>query len=601
MARIARHLLPGLCAASLATLMCGGLWAQPAVAPTFEEEAAKLLAGRRFTDALELCKRRIAADAADESARGVLHSVVDACVTHGQAAVAEAFLWNWSQQDADSLLAHVWLGTAIASQPGREQEAVNAYRRAAELDETCADAHHGLASLLQRQGDEEEARSEWERFLELEKDSDRAWLVRHGLAVIQETNVTNTPGGMPERVPAWSPDGKKLAFARGWEGNVWWRDLRTGEETQLTTSNLNDASLDWSPDGKEILFSKRTEDWGKYWLYSIAVHGNGKERLVTERSPASVGRWSPDGRRIVLKLHEPAMDRVCLVNPDGSEFSVLPLESLHGPYSQGQAVFTMPSFGPDGTTLVCQQVGERDGDGTVAVLALDDPPREVLGFFLLGRNQFPRQSPDGQFILFSRESRDKVFDLYVLPGRRSMLPGPGDPTAPAPVFAEKPPPGREEILRRTRPISGWVTPRVLIRCNYEATYGPQPAWSPDGRQIAFSRPVFGDVWIASLGGLDTRAVRLGATRQDGGLLMSVTNTSDAAQTVTVTYDLFDQSSVRVAEGAIAEQGLALKREEVIECPVELDAAKEAAMYVMKLTAVTDSGERVVELVELTRK
>ena len=65
----------------------------------------------------------------------------------------------------------------------------------------------------------------------------------------------------------------------------------------------------------------------------------------------------------------------------------------------------------------------------------------------------------------------------------------------------------------------------------------------------------------------------------------------------VSYDLFDQSSIRVAEGAVAEQRLALDPEEVIECPLALEAAKEAGTYTVKLTAVTANSERVVELVD----
>jgi dipeptidyl aminopeptidase/acylaminoacyl peptidase len=59
--------------------------------------------------------------------------------------------------------------------------------------------------------------------------------------------------------PAWSPDGRQLAFVRSVEGKpqIFLLPFDGGEPAQLTHFRYGASSPKWSPDGKEILFSSR--------------------------------------------------------------------------------------------------------------------------------------------------------------------------------------------------------------------------------------------------------------------------------------------------------------------------------------------------------
>ncbi|GGA95826.1 alpha/beta hydrolase family protein [Puia dinghuensis] len=59
--------------------------------------------------------------------------------------------------------------------------------------------------------------------------------------------------------PAWSPDGRQLAFVRTVDGKpqVFLLPFDGGEPTQLTHFRYGASSPKWSPDGKELLFSAR--------------------------------------------------------------------------------------------------------------------------------------------------------------------------------------------------------------------------------------------------------------------------------------------------------------------------------------------------------
>ena len=96
--------------------------------------------------------------------------------------------------------------------------------------------------------------------------------------------------------PAWSPDGRELAFdsVRGGNRDIWMIPVEGGEARRLTEHPNVDRSPSWSPDGKWLVFeSNRT---GQASLWRISSEGGEPEQL-SER----VGfdpRWSLDGNRI---------------------------------------------------------------------------------------------------------------------------------------------------------------------------------------------------------------------------------------------------------------------------------------------------------------
>ena len=60
--------------------------------------------------------------------------------------------------------------------------------------------------------------------------------------------------------PAWSPDGKSIAFVRGKGGNwdVYVMNADGSHRRKLTKSPSEDAFPSWSPDGKTMAFTHLT-------------------------------------------------------------------------------------------------------------------------------------------------------------------------------------------------------------------------------------------------------------------------------------------------------------------------------------------------------
>lgn len=155
--------------------------------------------------------------------------------------------------------------------------------------------------------------------------------------------------------PDWSPDGKRIVFSRTVERRgskpFFAYDLFTmdpaGKHLVDLTDNRNGVDAEqpaWSPDGKRIAFwrSQRNSDAGE-GIYTIGVNGKGLKRVTsgTVRSPS----WSPDGRRIAFGRTSVKGAFIFVVKVDGSGLRQLTRDV-------GQDADSDPAWSPDGRRIV---------------------------------------------------------------------------------------------------------------------------------------------------------------------------------------------------------------------------------------------------------
>ncbi len=96
-------------------------------------------------------------------------------------------------------------------------------------------------------------------------------------------NLTPKPVGA-YAAPAWSPDGRKLAFVSDRDGNseVYVINANGSGQRSLTRNPAFDADPAWSPDGRKIAFVSNRD--GSYGVYVMNADGSGQRRLA-QRSP----------------------------------------------------------------------------------------------------------------------------------------------------------------------------------------------------------------------------------------------------------------------------------------------------------------------------
>lgn len=98
--------------------------------------------------------------------------------------------------------------------------------------------------------------------------------------------------------PAWSPDGRSIAFddTRNAYYGIWLVNTRGGKPRRIVRGAGDPA---WSPDGKRIAFSRGLEG-----IFAARPDGSGEQKLAITLPPGWPGpdgiAWSPDGKRIAF-------------------------------------------------------------------------------------------------------------------------------------------------------------------------------------------------------------------------------------------------------------------------------------------------------------
>ncbi|HKI95121.1 MAG TPA: protein kinase [Gemmatimonadales bacterium] len=246
-----------------------------------------------------------------------------------------------------------------------------------------------------------------------------------------------------------SPDGRRLAVGVGAGANlnIWIKQLDRGPFTRLTFGN-RDRRPAWSPDGKEVAFVRDSTGSGARGgglnaAYVRPADGNGSTRLLARlhRQVQEVA-WSPDGQWLVLRTDNATAGAGDLmgVHVHGD---TTPVSLVASPFSEIQ-----PAVSPNGRWLA--YTSDESGTNEVYVRPFpntDDGRWQVS----IGGGQAPAWSragttlfyvaPDGHLMAaavhttppFSVESRTPLFDAsgyslsgfhqdyVVLPGGRSFL------------------------------------------------------------------------------------------------------------------------------------------------------------------------------------
>jgi len=166
-------------------------------------------------------------------------------------------------------------------------------------------------------------------------DRRRTHLYAFDLASKSLTQVTS--GDYDDSQPAWSPDGKKLAFASNrskpdsdatYDTNIWVvaadNTDKGAQVTQITTNPGEDNAPVWSPDGKWIAYVTQLDPkLMEYATHHVAVSpsAGGPARVLTQAFDrnASEPRFSADGQSIYFIADDDGTQNLCRVASTGGE------------------------------------------------------------------------------------------------------------------------------------------------------------------------------------------------------------------------------------------------------------------------------------------
>ncbi|HMG76526.1 MAG TPA: hypothetical protein VK582_23825 [Pyrinomonadaceae bacterium] len=225
-----------------------------------------------------------------------------------------------------------------------------------------------------------------------------------------QRNITNSPAS--ETRPAFSPDGKKIAFVKDFKGIFVMNPDGSGQTQILDGVGAGFSSItsfpNWSPDGKKLVFNgviKGSPNGAD--IYVINADGTGLTQLTTDPADDSSPAWSPDGTKIAFSSIRDRVPgevnyEIYVMNADGSNQTRI---------TNNTKFDHSPNWSPDGTRIAF--TSRRDDNFEVYLMNADGSNQTRLTFDG-EQDSDAKWSPDGTKIAFLSSRGGRFGEIWVM-------------------------------------------------------------------------------------------------------------------------------------------------------------------------------------------
>ena len=205
--------------------------------------------------------------------------------------------------------------------------------------------------------------------------------------------------------PAWSPDGRSIAYTSWLSGfpEVLVSYLYEGRMTRPANGNADDHNFlpAFSSDGSQIVFMSNRD--GNPDLYVVNADGTGEVRRLTNHPAIDVSpTWSPNGQQIAFTSDRTGAPQIYVIGADGTGLRRLTYESY----------CDRPTWSPAPFNEIAYSSKTGPGhDIKVLDLATNEVRQLTYG---LGSNESPSYAPNGRHVAFTSTRGSGLKQIYTI-------------------------------------------------------------------------------------------------------------------------------------------------------------------------------------------
>lgn len=236
-----------------------------------------------------------------------------------------------------------------------------------------------------------------------------------------------TTAGEEALSPAWSPDGRRLAFTLlgGGHGSIVLVDALSGARSTVpSTGSFLNITPAFSPDGRTLAFARSNEDGTDIYTADVA-ESCCVQRLTVGRYADNLSpTFAPDGRRLAFVSTRAGLPQIYAMAADGTD------QELLAPFDYGvTGSSNAPEWSPDGARVVFHREVARSPQ----LFLLEVAGGRVRQLTSTGRNEDATWAPDGRHLAFvsDRSGRRQLWIIDVETGSIRQLNIPGAARLPA--------------------------------------------------------------------------------------------------------------------------------------------------------------------------